>query len=512
MHTFLRRLAAAAARFLFVPLIAAVGSVAAQCTPQWSALGGGAGSSVFALTFLPSGDLVAGGLFTTAGGIAASNIARWNGSAWSAIGSGMTLGLGSSDVQALALLPNGELVASGRFTMAGGTVATFIARWSGSAWSALGSGTTGEVSALAVLPNGDLVAAGNFTTAGGGAASNIARWNGSTWSALGGGTSGVLRALAVLPNGDLIAGGRFGSAGTSFASNIARWDGASWSALGSGLGATVGSGQALSLVVLPNGDLVVGGIFTAAGGVAVNNIARWRGGSWSALGSGINGQVVALAVLPNGDLVAGGAFTAAGGVAANNIARWNGSAWSALGSGTGGVSGRVRTLAVGPNGDLVAAGDFTTAGGQPAVRVARYATPCQAVVAAVGAACASSGGANAYSAMSLPWTGSTYRTRGTGLPSFAFVAVVNGFSATSIPLAAVLPPSPGGCTLLASPDVVDAVLTTTGTVDAQLVLPNTPSLAGVVLHQQLVALEVDANLNFLQNTSTNALVATIGVF
>ena len=87
--------------------------------------------------------------------------------------------------------------------------------------------------------------------------------------------------------------------------------------------------------------------------------------------------------------------------------------------------------------------------------------------------------------------------------------MVNGFSATSIPLAAVLPPSPVGCNLLASPDVVD-VVTTTGTVDAQVALPNTPSLAGVVLHQQLVALEVDASFNFVQNTSTNALTATIG--
>ncbi len=190
------------------------------------------------------------------------------------------------------------------------------------------------------------------------------------------------------------------------------------------------------------------------------------------------------------------------------IARWNGSGWSALGNGT---NGSVAALAVLVNGELVAGGSFTTAGGQVSAYFARYATPCPATVATSGSACASSGGANTYSALSLPWTGSTYRTRGTGLPSFAFVAVVTGFSATSIPLAAVLPPSPVGCNLLASMDLVD-VVTTTGTVDAQVALPNTPSLAGVVLHQQLVALEVDASLSFVQNTSTNALMATIGVF
>jgi hypothetical protein len=39
--------------------------------------------------------------------------------------------------------------------------------------------------------------------------------------------------------------------------------------------------------------------------------------NWSALGTGTNGQVQALTTLPNGDLVLGGFFTSAGGVAAN---------------------------------------------------------------------------------------------------------------------------------------------------------------------------------------------------
>jgi hypothetical protein len=61
-----------------------------------------------------------------------------------------------------------------------------------------------------------------------------------------------------------------------------------------------------AFATLPNGDLVVGGEFTTAGGVAANNIAQWNGASWAPLGSGVNGLVYALAALPNGDLVAGG--------------------------------------------------------------------------------------------------------------------------------------------------------------------------------------------------------------
>jgi len=117
------------------------------------------------------------------------------------------------------------------------------------------------------------------------------------------------------------------------------------------------------------GVLVVGGTFTAAGDAQANNIAIYDPvtGDWSSLGSGMTGLfgvfgtgVNALGTLSNGDLVAGGTFAFAGGVAASNIARWNGTQWSPLGSGT---SASVSSLCSLPNGHLVAGGVFTTAGG-----------------------------------------------------------------------------------------------------------------------------------------------------
>ncbi|HEU4419518.1 MAG TPA: hypothetical protein VFT55_11310, partial [Planctomycetota bacterium] len=285
-------------------------------------LSSGGNNTVWALTTLPNGDLVAGGVFTTAGGVSVNHIARWNGTSWSGLGSGM-----SGPVLALTTLPNGDLVAGGIFATAGGVSAYNIARWDGTSWSALGSGLGAGgahfVRALAVLPNGDLVAGGFFPTAGGVSASNIAHWNGTSWSALGSGISGTappspsVIALTALPNGDLVAGGRFTTAGGVSANNIARWNGTSWSALGSGMTVTWPYGGATvdALTTLPNGDLVAGGCFTTAGGVSADRIARWNGTSWSALSSGMNSYVSALTTLPNGDLVAGGNFTPAGGVA-----------------------------------------------------------------------------------------------------------------------------------------------------------------------------------------------------
>ena len=43
----------------------------------------------------------------------------------------------------------GPLYAGGAFTMAGGGAANGLAQWDGSSWSALGSGMNGQVGALA---------------------------------------------------------------------------------------------------------------------------------------------------------------------------------------------------------------------------------------------------------------------------------------------------------------------------------------------------------------------------
>jgi len=144
-------------------------------------------------------ELYAGGSFTTAGGVSANRIAKWNGSSWSALGSGM-----DATVNALAAVGS-DLYAGGDFTTAGGVSATRIAKWNGSSWSALGSGLNGTVYQLAVSGS-DLYAGGYFTTAGGVIANRIAKWNGSSWSALGSGVNNSVSAFAVESSGKIYAG------------------------------------------------------------------------------------------------------------------------------------------------------------------------------------------------------------------------------------------------------------------------------------------------------------------
>ena len=345
-------------------------------TGQWSTFGSGMNAGISALAVLPNGDLVAAGSFTMAGGVAANRVARWNGTAWAPLGGGL-----GNVVNALVVTSNGDLVAGGAFTIAGSAA---VARWDGTTWNPMGSGMSGSnpsvVFSLARHANGDVIAGGSFLAAGGVLSSNIARWNGVAWTGLGSGVSGGrVLAIAAMMNGDVIAGGLIADAGGVAVNHVARWNGTAWSAMGTGL-ADPWQASARSLTVLANGDLIVGGQFATAGGVVTNGIARWSAGIWSAVGAGVSQQstqafpgmlgLVSTAIqLPNGDLVIGGNFAGAGTLAASHVARWDGIAWSPLAVGTNHDVNAILRL---PDGSLVAGGRFTSIGGAQANRIARW--------------------------------------------------------------------------------------------------------------------------------------------
>jgi trimeric autotransporter adhesin len=483
----------------------------------WFRLAGGFDARVSAFLPLPNGERIAGGQFSVAGSADANHVARFDGTNWFALGAGMqgVSFLLPTTVTALAALPNGDVIAGGLFGTAGGGVAANIASWNGSTWSPLGSGVDGQVLCLLTLPNGDLIAGGGFVMAGGGPVNNIARWDGSSWSPLGTGMAGGasnnnVNALGLLPNGDVVAVGNFVSAGGVTSNGVARWDGANWHDYAGGITFLLPFLGVQAVTVLPDGDIVVGGLFATVGGVSASNVARWDGSSWTTLGTGVNSVVFALASLPDGSVIAGGSFTQAGTSPAANIARWNGSSWQPFGSG---ADDAVSTLAVAPSGEVLVGGSFDRPGGLVSVHSATLATTCPASVVDSAMGCAGSGGNNSLAADNLPWTGTTFLATGTGLPALGFIGVVDGFSMTSLPLAALLPGlGQPGCSLLVSPDAVDFLISNAGMVQSTLLIPNNPTLAGAVLHRQLVPFEVDLQLQFVAVTSSNVLTLTIGAF
>ncbi len=286
--------------------------LAAPGDEYWSPAFAPAGpdNTVYAMAADGSGNVYVGGLFTSAGGVTVNRVAKWNGSYWSALGTGME-GMGDI-VYALAVYGT-SVYAGGFFTSAGGATANYIAQWNGSTWSSLGSGAsngTGDtVRALLVDGSGNLYVGGDFITAGGAPAKMVAKWNGSSWSALGTGMTDTVYALALDGSGNLYAGGQFTTAGGVSVNHIARWNG-SWSALGAG---TVGTNGNVYALAVSGSNIYAAGTFTTAGSASANNIAKWSGSGWSALGTGMNALVRALAMDGSGNLYAGGSFITAGG-------------------------------------------------------------------------------------------------------------------------------------------------------------------------------------------------------
>ena len=335
----------------------------------------GLNGMVSALVVDPSGDLYAGGYFTTAGNTPANHIARWDGQAWQDLSGGT-----DSAVHALALDENGRLYAGGEFTTAGGTAVSAVASWDGATWRALGSGMGSDHSvpyvwALAVDAQGNLFAGGDFTTAGGAAASYIARWDGTEWSPLGKGMDDQVTALRLDPQGNLYAVGWFSHAGDVEANRIARWDGSTWSALGSG------TGMVEALAIDQDGNMVAAGMFYPPEDTSsYDYLARWNGADWSAFGSGVDNLVHTLAVDTEGILYAAGDFSAIGGTPTLRIARWDGSTWNPLGSGIGaaGDYSTISTLVTDDRGDLYVGGQFTLAGNKPSAFLAKWCAELEA--------------------------------------------------------------------------------------------------------------------------------------
>src|SRR5947208_8951489 len=71
-----------------------------------------------------------------------------------------------SSVFTAAVDGSANLYIAGSFSAVGDIVASYIAKWDGTRWSAIGSGIKGGVSSLAVSGS-DLYVGGQFTAAGG---------------------------------------------------------------------------------------------------------------------------------------------------------------------------------------------------------------------------------------------------------------------------------------------------------------------------------------------------------
>lgn len=160
---------------------------------------------------LGDGRFVIGGDFVAVDGVAMNRIAYFNGTSFEPMGSGFQDGL----VYHINEF-EGDIIAVGLFTRSGdgATVLNRVARWNGTQWLPMGEGFNNPALKTFVR-NGQLYASGSFTMSGSEPVVGVARWTGTRWEQVGNADSPLFTSENFMSiwdlnelNGYLIAGRR----------------------------------------------------------------------------------------------------------------------------------------------------------------------------------------------------------------------------------------------------------------------------------------------------------------
>lgn len=244
-------------------------------------------------------------------------------------------------------------------------------------WNAVGGGLPyGGPQSLIPLEKLYIGSGSPPTTFSGNSFRGICTLDGSTVDSLDSGVDGYASDVEWF-NGKLIVGGLFSYAGgptqwsIPFTRRLAAWDSINgWSSI-----TPLNSpDNAVNSIIEFQGNLYIGGYFVNVNNVSTSRIAKWNGTTWSGVGGGVsngNPHVNSMAIY-HGQLYVAGGFQSAGtsNIPVWYIARWNGTQWDSVGRGT---NFEVMSLVVDTVRDvLYAAGGFTRAGDTAAYGIAMW--------------------------------------------------------------------------------------------------------------------------------------------
>jgi uncharacterized delta-60 repeat protein len=227
----------------------------------------------------------------------------------------------------------------------------------------------------AVQPDGKLVIGGDFGNVGATARSHLARLdaNGAVDAGFNPGANNSVRSLAIQADGKIIVGGSFTTIAGGTRTMIARLnaDGTLDAAFNPNItGAGTISDGVLALALQSDGKIVVGGVFTAVGGVTRNNVARLNadGTLDAAFNPNANNWVTCVSVRADGKIHIGGLFTGVGASSGGSLALLNADGTV---SSIYGVNSSVWSLAAQADGKMVFGGTFSAVGATARNRLAR---------------------------------------------------------------------------------------------------------------------------------------------
>ncbi|PWU12314.1 MAG: hypothetical protein C5B50_21720 [Verrucomicrobia bacterium] len=250
--------------------------------------GFGFNGPIYALALQPDGRILAGGDFTEANGVPRNRLARLNPDASLDQGfSSVSTSMGAND-QVLAIVAQSDqrILVGGRFTVFNGVNRFYLARLTAGGQTDTsfnpGSGPDNTVFTLAetfVGTDRKLLVGGQFTSINTLSGANLARLNddGSVDLSYAATVNGTVYALAVQPDGKAVIGGDFTQVNGSSRNRIARLN--PDGTLDAGFHPSSGANDSVRAIAIQlDGRILIGGSFTNVNGTGFNHVARLTAG------------------------------------------------------------------------------------------------------------------------------------------------------------------------------------------------------------------------------------------
>ena len=352
----------------------------------------GANNVVKAIILQNDGKVLMGGDFTLYNGIACNNILRLNtdGSIDSTFN---YKGLGADNtVSAFALQPDNKILVGGSFKTYNGKVVNTIIRLNkdgtiDTTFNAPGSFAVGQVFSIIVQQDGKIIVGGFYGATNNSTASYLTRLNAD--GTIDGGfyyganvANGVVRTMALQPDGKIIIGGdfaKYGSTGVGYITRINTNGSRDTTFNVSGTGA---DNSIYTIVLQPDGKILIGGLFTNYNNTNSKYIARLnangiRDAGFNSNAVGADQYVYAIALLTNNKILIGGSLSKYNGTTVNYLTRLTAkgakdSSFNINGSGANNIIYSIAPMQ--DNKTFYIGGNFTAFNGTGRNRIARLFT------------------------------------------------------------------------------------------------------------------------------------------
>lgn len=350
----------------------------------------GADDGVNALAIQNDGRIVCGGLFDNYNDTYRSGICRLN------VNGGLdnTLNLvfgftgayivSSMNLNALAIQPDGKILAGGEFERYNGSLYYHLIRIDafGNIDTSFHPGLTNSATSVNSIAldtiNNKIYIGGNFSSYDGVSRNRIARlnWDGSLDLTFNTGTgfNSTVNEILIQSDNKIVVGGWFTSYDGIIRNQIARLESTGTLDLnfnvGTGFNSTVHC-----LAQQQSGKILVGGDFTSYNGISTGRLARLEtnGGIDNTFitGSGFNFSVFDLVIQSDQKIIVCGSFNNFNSVVSNRIARLDSSGNLDASFTNGGFNITVYKLALQSNGNIIAGGSFTDFDGNACQNIVR---------------------------------------------------------------------------------------------------------------------------------------------